>query len=45
MQEAGAAIQNKVGQFVSNPIIRNIVGQTHSSFDIRKLMDEKKFLL
>ena len=45
MQEAGAAIQNKVGQFVSNPIIRNIVGQTHSSFDIRKLMDEKKILI
>src|SRR3990172_2281482 len=39
MQEAGAAIQNKIGQFVSNPIIRNIIGQTKSSFDIRSLMD------
>lgn len=45
MQEAGAAIQNKVGQFVSNPIIRNIIGQPHSSFDIRKVMDEKKILI
>ncbi len=45
MQEAGAAIQNKVGQFVSNPIIRNIIGQPHSSFDIRKMMDEKKILI
>ncbi len=43
--EAVAAIQNKVGQFVSNPLIRNIVGQTHSSFDMRKIMDEKKILI
>src|SRR3989338_6560670 len=27
MTEAGAAIQNKVGQFISNPLIRNIIGQ------------------
>ena len=45
MQEAGAAIQNKIGQFVSNPIVRNIIGQTKSSFDIRKIMDEKKILI
>ncbi|MFH1402588.1 MAG: type IV secretion system DNA-binding domain-containing protein [Patescibacteria group bacterium] len=45
MQEAGAAIQNKIGQFVSNPIIRNIIGQTKSSFDIRKMMDERKILI
>ena len=43
--EATAAIQNKIGQFVSNVIIRNIVGQTKSSFDIRKAMDEQKILL
>jgi len=45
MQEAGAAIQNKVGQFTSNPLIRNIIGQPKSAFDIRKLMDEKKILI
>lgn len=45
MQEAGDAIKNKIGQFTSNPIIRNIVGQPHSSFDIRKMMDEKKILI
>ena len=45
MQEAGASIQNKIGQFVSNPIVRNIIGQTKSSFDIRKIMDEKKILI
>lgn len=44
-REAGAAIQNKVGQFTTNPVIRNIVGQSHSSFDIRKIMDEKKILI
>src|SRR3989344_4736373 len=27
MTEASAAIQNKVGQFISNPLIRNIIGQ------------------
>ena len=45
MTEAGAAIQNKVGQFISNPLVRNIIGQTKSSFDIRDLMDEKKIFL
>lgn len=43
--EALPAIQNKIGQFTGNPLIRNIIGQPHSSFDIRKLMDEKKILL
>jgi hypothetical protein len=45
MQEAGAAIQNKVGQFVSNPLVRNIIGQPKSSFDFRKVMDEKKIVI
>lgn len=44
-QEATPAIQNKVGQFVSNPLVRNIVGQSHSSFDLRKMMDEKKIFI
>ncbi len=45
MQEAGAAIQNKIGQFISNPLVRNIIGQPKSSFDIRKVMDESKILI
>ncbi len=45
MQEAGAAIQNKIGQFISNPLVRNIIGQERSSFDIRKLMDEGKIMI
>ena len=44
-QEATPAIQNKVGQFTGNPLIRNIIGQPKSSFDIRTMMDEKKILV
>jgi len=43
--EATAAIQNKVGQFISAPLIRNIIGQVQSSIDMRKVMDEKKILI
>jgi len=43
--EATAAIQNKVGQFISNPLIRNIVGQSYSSVNMRKIMDEGKILI
>lgn len=45
MQEAGDAIKNKIGQFTANPLIRNIIGQPKSSFDIRKIMDEQKILI
>ncbi len=44
-REATPAIQNKIGQFTANPLIRNIVGQAHSSFDLRKIMDEKKIFI
>ncbi len=44
-QEATPAIQNKIGQFTSNPLIRNIIGQEQSSFDIRDLMDTRKILI
>ncbi len=45
MREATAAIQNKIGQFTANPIVRNIIGQKTSSFDFRETMDKKKILL
>lgn len=45
MQEAGDSIKNKIGQFTGNPIIRNIIGQPKSSFDIREMMDEKKIII
>ncbi len=43
--EAGAAIQNKVGQFLSSGVVRNIVAQVKSTIDIRKIMDEGKILI
>ena len=45
VKEASAAIQNKIGQFIMTPMIRNIVGQAHSSFDMREVMDTKKILI
>ncbi|PID83109.1 hypothetical protein CSB11_03045 [Candidatus Campbellbacteria bacterium] len=44
-KEASAAILNKLGQFTSNPLIRNIVGQEYNSIDFRQIMDDKKILL
>lgn len=43
--EAVAPIQNKIGQFLSSPLIRNIVGQVCSTIDLRRVMDEGKILL
>ena len=43
--EAVPAIQNKIGQFTANPLVRNIIGQPKSTFDIRKIMDEQKILI
>ena len=43
--EAVAPVLNKVGAFTANPIIRNIIGQPKSRFDIRKIMDEGKILI
>ena len=45
MAEAIAPIQNKVGQFLSSSLIRNIVGQTKSSFSFREVMDDEKILI
>lgn len=43
--EALAAIQNKVGQFVSNPLIRNILGQSRSALNMREIMDSGKIFI
>jgi hypothetical protein len=43
--EAVSPIQNKVGQFITHPVISRIIGQRQSSFDMRRLMDEGKILL
>lgn len=43
--EATPAIQNKIGQFAANPVLRNILGQPKSTFDFRQLMDERKIVI
>ena len=43
--EAISPIVNKVWQFLSSPIVRNIFWQTRTKLDIRKIMDEGKILL
>lgn len=43
--EATAAIQNKVGQFISNPLIRNLIGQIKSTIDMRDIMDKEKIFI
>lgn len=44
-KEAVAAIQNKVGQFLSSFVIRHIVGQPKSTIDMREIMDSQKILI
>ncbi len=43
--EAVAPVLNKVGAFTANPIIRNIIGQPKSTFNIRQIMDEGRILI
>lgn len=43
--EAIAPVQNKVGQFLSSSIIRNIVAQVKSTINLRRVMDDGKILI
>lgn len=43
--EAIAPVQNKVGQFLSSSIIRNMVAQVKSTINLRKIMDDGKILI
>jgi Helicase HerA, central domain/TraM recognition site of TraD and TraG len=43
--EAIAPIQNKAGAFLSSPVLRSILVQPRSSFDLRQVIDEGKILL
>lgn len=45
VSEATAPIQNKVGQFIASPMLRNIIGQDVSTIDFRAAMDQKKILI
>ncbi len=38
-------VVSKVGRFIENEMMRNIIGQSRSSFDLAKMMDEKKIFL
>jgi len=43
--EAVAPIQNKIGQFLSASIIRNMVAQVKSTIDVREIMDSGKIFI
>ncbi len=43
--EAIAPILNKVGQFVSSPLVRDVVNSRYSSFSIEEAMDTGKIIL
>src|SRR4030095_15621032 len=43
--EAIAPIQNKVGAFLTDPLLNRILTQTRSDFDLRRVMDQGKILL
>jgi len=45
MREAISPIQNKIGQFVLNPVIRNILGQVRSKIDFRFMMDNQRVFI
>ncbi|MDR0771579.1 MAG: hypothetical protein LBF15_00470 [Candidatus Peribacteria bacterium] len=44
-QEAISPILNKVGQFLSSTILRNVLGQPKNSFSLRWAMDNKKIVV
>ncbi len=43
--EAIAPVQNKVGQFLSSSVVRNIVAQVKSTLNFRQIMDEGKICI
>jgi hypothetical protein len=45
MSEAVNPILNKVGQFLSSPILRNILGQPKNPFSLRWVMDNEKIFI
>lgn len=44
-EESIAPLLNKVSKFISNPLLRDVIGQTRSSFDFRWAMDTGKVVL
>jgi hypothetical protein len=44
-REAIAPIQNKLGQFLTSSVIRNILGQVRNRFNIRFMMDDHRVFI
>jgi Helicase HerA, central domain len=44
-REAIAPIQNKLGQFLLNPVVRNILGQVRSKVKIPFIMDNERLII
>lgn len=38
-------VVSKLGRFIENEMMRNIIGQSHSGFDLADIMDKKKIFL
>jgi len=45
MREAISPIQNKIGQFFTNPPMRNVLGQVQSKVDFRFVMDNERIFI
>jgi hypothetical protein len=43
--EAIAPIQNKVGQYLASPLVRQILGKSEKNLDLRRVMDDGKILI
>ena len=44
-REAIAPVQNKLGQFLLNPVLRNILGQVQSKISLRFMMDRQRLFI
>jgi len=44
-REAVVPILNKIGQFIANPVVRNMIGQKRNALDFGKFMDEGKIVI
>lgn len=45
LETAVSPLQDKMGQIISNPMLRNIIGQRTSSFKFSDLIDNKKIVI
>lgn len=45
LSEAVAPLQNKIGQLVMTPLLRNVLGQVRSRIDLRRVMDNRRIFI